>query len=157
MKRQYFWVVGLSVMVMSGMSNADQRGTPAGTWTWESLNREPRPLVIRLVRGSVEIRRRAGPVRVEVTRSARLSDPFEAAITVSERSDQILISDRYPVRASVNYRECLPPLDERGDFWSSDVRLMAVVWAPQDLPVKAEIMDHDLRALRMPPSLPPAR
>ena len=139
------------------MSNADQRGTPAGTWTWESLNREPRPLVIRLVRGSVEIRRRAGPVRVEVTRSARLSDPFEAAITVSERSDQILISDRYPVRASVNYRECLPPLDERGDFWSSDVRLMAVVWAPQDLPVKAEIMDHDLRALRMPPSLPPAR
>jgi hypothetical protein len=86
---------------MSGMSSADQRGTPAGTLTWESPNREHRRLMIRLVRGSVEIRRREGPVRVEVTRSARLSDPFDAAITVSERTDQILISDRYPLRPCV--------------------------------------------------------
>jgi hypothetical protein len=144
MRRRYFWALGLSALVMSGVSDADQTGTPAGTWTWESPNREHRPLVIRFVRGSVEIRRREGPVRVEVTRSARLSDPFDAALTVLERPDQILISDRYPMRAGVKYRECLPPLDARGDFWSSDVRLLAVVWVPQDLPVKAEIMDHDL-------------
>ena len=140
-RQRYACVLGLSAVVMSGMSNADQRATPASTWTWESPDREQRRLVIRLVRGSVEIRRREGPVRVEITRSADLSDPFEAAITVSERSDQILISDRYPMRSGVNYRECLPPLDARGDFWSSDVRLIAVVWAPQSLPVGVEVME----------------
>ena len=127
---------------MCGMSNADQNATPASTWTWESPDRDRRRLVIRLVRGSVEIRRREGPVRVEVTRSADRSDRFEAAINVSEQYDLILISDRYPMRSAVNYRECLPPLDARGDFWSSDVRLFAVVWAPPSLPVGVELMNE---------------
>jgi hypothetical protein len=85
------------------MSSADQNGTPSSAWSWESPNREHRPVVIRFVRGSVEIRRREGPVRVEVTRSADLSDPFEAAIIVSQASDGITISDRYPVRSGVNF------------------------------------------------------
>ena len=140
-RRRYACVLGLSALVMCGMSNADQRATPASTWIWESPDRDHRRLVIRLVRGSVEIRRREGPVRVEVSRSADRSDPLEAAVNVSEQYDQILISDRYPMRSAVNYRECLPPLDARGDFWSSDVRLIAVVWAPQSLPVGVEIME----------------
>jgi hypothetical protein len=139
--QRFSWVLGLCAMVMSCMSSADQNGTPSSIWSWESPSRNHRQVVIRFVRGSIEVRRRDGPVRVEVIRSAHRSDPFEAAIVVSQEADGITISDRYPARSGADYRECLPPVDARGDFWSSDVRLTAVVRAPQSLPVRVELTD----------------
>jgi hypothetical protein len=110
-------------------------------WRWESAQ-EDRELVIRFVRGSVEIRRQDGPVQIEVRRTALRSGAREATIVLTETQREVIITDVYPMRSPAVRQECLPPLDRRGDFWSSDVHLHAVVRGPHRLRVRVELMDR---------------
>jgi hypothetical protein len=129
-----------SCLSLTWLANAQAAPEP-DPWRWESAH-ENRELVISFVRGSVEIRRQDGPVQIEVRRTARRSDAREATIVLTESQREVIITDVYPMRSPAVRRECLPPLDQRGDFWSSDVQLHAVVRGPHRLRVRVELMDR---------------
>lgn len=68
-------------------------------------------------------------------------DPGAVSFAVERTLGAVTIEDRYGRPLIAPWRECLPPLSERGNFWASDVVMAAVIYAPAHLPVRVEIMD----------------
>jgi hypothetical protein len=69
------------------------------------------------------------------------ADPAAVTFAVERAGGAVTIEDRYARPVMATWRECLPPLGQRGDFWNSDVVMNAVIYAPAHLPVHVEIMD----------------
>lgn len=109
-------------------------------WTWTSAEAGSRPLTVRIVRGSYRIVRRAGPVRVSMSVKSPLGNAAAVSFRV-ETGARVTISDVYPAGAVRTWKECLPPEDSRGDFWSSDAVIDALITAPPSVPVAVEVMD----------------
>ena len=68
-------------------------------------------------------------------------DPAAVTFDVERAGGAVTIEDRYGRPVIATWRECLPPLGERGDFWTSDVVMNEVIYAPSHLTVHVEIMD----------------
>ena len=110
-------------------------------WRWIAADSERRPLVIRLVHGSVRIVRRPGPLEIEFSARSKTQDPRAVTFVVTGEGRRIVVGDRYPQANPFNFRECLPQSDARGDIWHSDILVDGLIYAPADIPVVTEIMD----------------
>ena len=113
-------------------------------WQWQGRPGDRRALVLKLVRGSARVVRRAGPVELVITRLSPSGGANGVSILIEEQPRAVTIVDHYPARRLRTWTECLPPEDERGAFWDSDVVLDATVYAPEGVSVRAEIMDRQV-------------
>lgn len=112
-----------------------------GRWEWVGDRDDPRPVVINLVRGTAHVVRRPGPVRIVIDARSKRVDPNVVRFDVREERDRIAITDTYPKRRLLmTNRECLPPEDARGDFWSNEVWISATVRAPVGVAVDVRFM-----------------
>jgi hypothetical protein len=111
----------------------------AAPWYWETGDVKGKSLRISLVRGSVRIVRRAGRVRIALLQSSAVASSAFVTMVVDEGADLIAVVDRYPGQLNGS-AECLPPLTARGNFWASDVRVEAVVYAPDGFPIEVDVM-----------------
>ncbi|HZU51149.1 MAG TPA: hypothetical protein VE968_04660 [Sphingomicrobium sp.] len=141
-----FGVALLSVFAAAPASVVDGQRSSLGTSarTWVLVDQRAQPLLLRLVRGSARIVRRGGPLKIELRRHSKLDDPGRVSFIVKKDARSITITDRYPYVGGSGDRECLPPDDDRGHFWGSDIVVDAVIYAPPGLRVTAEIMDARL-------------
>ena len=114
--------------------------TARSAWNWTGSIGDSRPVTIRIVRGSYRIIRDEGPVTVAIKVHSAGGGPVPVKFGV-ENGDQLIISDVYPASGFRSWKECLPPEDARGDFWTSDAIIDAVIHAPQSVEVKVEVMD----------------
>jgi hypothetical protein len=119
---------------------------PAARWQWASVVQAGGSLEVRLVRGSVRAERISGQqATVTVVRRSARSDPLTTELSVDTAGMDFRIVDRYPGPHGANQRgDCLPPLDTRGDFWHSDVRVDAVVRVPSNVRLIVRLMDGDI-------------
>lgn len=130
-----------------GCATADTRSSSGAPRTsvsqlrWTGTNQNHRPLVLRLVRGSARIVWRPGPIEIQFRTRSSAQDPRAVTFVVSDEDQRIAVSDHYPAGDPLEFRECLPPEDARGDFWHSDVVVDALIYAPAGLAVETQIMD----------------
>lgn len=109
-------------------------------WAWSGSANDRRPLIIRLVRGSISVVRRPGPVEISI-RAVSKSSPA-VRYDLEAGAEAITVTDRYPPAARWSRSECLPPMDQRGNFWDSDVRAEARISAPVGVVVDAHVMEQ---------------
>ena len=115
-------------------------------WRWTGAMRGGGTIEIRLVRGSVHAETIPGQeATVILVRRGDRSDPVTARLSVDTVGADFRILDHYPAPNATGPREdCLPPLDARGDFWHSDVRVDAVVRIPARARLIVRVMDGDI-------------
>jgi hypothetical protein len=120
-------------------------------WRWTGTVPIGGTIEIDLVRGSVRAEATAGrKVVITLVRRGEHSDPAEVQLAVDTTNGVIHIQDRYPMVGPVTLRhDCLPPIDRRGDFWHSDVRLDAVVQVPADVRLVVQLMDGGIDVRRV--------
>jgi hypothetical protein len=123
--------------------NAQYVVLPDGdTWNWTQLASDVRALEINLVHANVVIE----PSDTLIAELVIFADSDQnhrsaVSIVVSEHNGQYRISDRYPPRSAISHQaECLPPIDERGDFWHYNVLLKAKLRVPRHMIVSVRTM-----------------
>jgi hypothetical protein len=100
---------------------------------------------IHLVRGSVRAETIPGQeAEVVLVPRSDHSDPAAVRLSVDTVGSDFRVVDRYPTAAPGPRRECLPPLDERGDFWHTDVRVAALVRVPAHVRLIVRLIDGDI-------------
>ena len=118
-------------------------------WRWTAP--DPRAaLRIDLVRADVTIVRSSdNRLSISIAATGGIEDANRLRIDVTEKNDGYVLSDRFPPRSMiVAPKECLPPPDERGDFWLISTKLRVVVAAPtgwEENIVVNQGSIHDLR------------
>jgi hypothetical protein len=152
MRRALLALVPVAVSAAGAAAQPPAAHGPGGDWRWVAAPGDRRPLHVRIVRGSYRIVRREGPasVTMHVRSPEGTSDPVRFEVQYGER---VTISDIYPARIR-GMRECLPPQGERGDFWSSNAVIDAVIRAPESLEVEVDVMDQRPAARGMERRLP---
>lgn len=110
----------------------------SSSWTWTAD--EAGHLIVRLVRGSATIVRRPGPLKVGMRSHSSTEDPSIVSFKTERAGNGVIIHDQYPTFRWSYWRECLPTVHERGRFWASDVKVDAIIQAPENLPIVVEIM-----------------
>ena len=112
------------------------------TWNWTQPVSDVGTLEINLVRATVVIERSNATVAELIVSAGSDQDHRSAvSIVVSEHNGHYRISDRYPPRLAISHRtECLPPIDERGDFWHYNVLLKAKLRVPRHMIVSVRTM-----------------
>jgi hypothetical protein len=123
--------------------NAQRLVLPDGdTWNWAQPVSAVRALEINLLRANVVIEPSNAPI-AELIISVDSDQDYRSAVSivVSEHNGQYRISDRYPPRSAMSQQaECLPPIDERGDFWHYNVLLNAKLRVPRRMIVSVRTM-----------------
>ena len=117
----------------------------ATPWRWSASDLPSRgEFIIRLVRGSVRASvRQPGFAEINAARTAITSDPTRVDLAVRQTVDSIEIYSRYPTPGEL--RECLPPLDERGDFYHHDGRADLDVSLPVGWRLRVEILSCGMK------------
>ena len=112
------------------------------TWNWTQPVSDVGMLEINLVRATVVIERSNATVAELIVSAGSDQDHRSAvSIVVSEHNGHYRISDRYPPRPAISHRtECLPPIEERGDFWHYNVLLKAKLRVPRHMIVSVRTM-----------------
>ena len=91
-------------------------------------------ITIRLVRGSVHVVR-GDSITLAAQRSVETVD-----LIVRESADHIELVARYPYDLE-EAAECLPPIDERGDFYHHEGRIDIELTVPDGWRVQSEILE----------------
>jgi hypothetical protein len=72
-----------------------------------------------------------GHVTVTIVAEGSAEDAARLWIDVTEKDGGYSLSDRFPRRSALAFsKECLPPPDERGDYWLVSTKLRVTVAAP---------------------------
>ncbi len=115
-------------------------------WAWNQHT--PTGVIdIDLIRADVKVVRREGPVEIRIVRLPGTGRASEVKIAASQVDDILNVRDLYPTRVLAGRAECLPPLDERGDFWHDDVRFAATIWAPPAIQVTVRVKDGQVEGV----------
>lgn len=119
---------------------------PAATapphWSGEEPLRAGSTFALNLIRASVRIVRRPGPARLEVS-SRGQSSLVGVKLKVDHTDAGVSVTDIYPAGAPVRMRrwmECQPPVDARGDFLNSNVRLDVTLFLPPGVTPAIRVM-----------------
>lgn len=138
--------VAAVALAFPGSVHAQTPAYPAAEWRWAGTVTAGGTVEVRLVRGSVRAETIPGrEATVILVRRGDRSDPATAQLSVDTAGIDFRIVDRYPAPSGTGPRgDCLPPLDARGDFWRSDVRLDAVVRIPPHVRLIVRVMDGDV-------------
>lgn len=106
---------------------------------------------IDLIRGGIRIGERPSrsQARILAVIAGRLTSPHLVKLKVDTAGDVIRIRAEYPPRsiASSELQECLPPEDQRGDFFHSDVGIQLSLDVPPGTRVTARILAGDIEAI----------
>ena len=112
-------------------------------WRWTGHAAAVPPIRLDLIRANVTIEPSAkDEIEIDLSLHARPEHAQRLWIDAAVREGALLIQDRYPARArwAMFGNECLPPADERGDFWLVPATLHVVIHAP-----RGERIDVDIR------------
>jgi hypothetical protein len=137
------WMALVSGPASAQNFNAQRVVLPDGdTWNWTQPASDVRALEINLVRASVVIEPSNAPIaELIIFADSGQNHQSAVSIVVSEHNGQYRISDRYPPRSPISHQaECLPPIDERGDFWHYNVLLKAKLRVPRHMIVSVRTM-----------------
>ena len=118
------------------------RGMPV--WSWSSDAAPGMALRIDLVRADVTVvPSRDGRISVTLEAEGSPDDAARVWIDVSRQGGAVVVGDRFPIRPPWTFpTECLPPPDERGDFWLVSTRLRVVVAVPKGVVPTIVIKDR---------------
>lgn len=119
---------------------ASMATTAAPDWRWQGTADR---IDIDLVQADVRIVEAPGEPSVRI----RGEGPGAGAVTFTALSAEGVthIRDRYPDRGRWS-RECLPPADERGDFWAYPIRLKVTVAVRPGTPLRIRVMRGNIHA-----------
>lgn len=115
----------------------------AAPWQWVGRDVGARgEISIRLIRGSVRATATAErSIIIRAQRHARRANPDQVEMIVSNAPEHIELTTRYPARSSFTMTECLPPVDERGDFYRHDGKVDVDVDVPTGWSLHVEILE----------------
>ena len=118
-------------------------------WVWEGKGATGGDVELNLVRASVRVLRRPGPVRIEITARGQ-PDLSGARLVVADTKGGISVTDIYPPHPALlpSGIECEPPIGARGDFLHNDLVLDATLHLPPGVDVSGHIMGR-----REPPQI----
>jgi hypothetical protein len=120
-------------------------------WQWAVLADREASMRIDLVRADVTVVSsvdRHAIVKIATEGSAE--DAVGLWIDVTNKDGVYIVSDRFPRRSTRSYPiECLPPPDERGDFWLVPTKLRVNVAAPIGWPLRIMVAHGSIRDLRL--------
>lgn len=125
-----------TIIVESVPRSADE------TWVWRKPSIHVQSVDINLVRANIVVEP-SDSANVEVIIVAEGDRGVDSAVSfvVSQQDKRYRVVDRYPAKSSkINSIECLPPVDERGDFWNHQVALTVTLRVPRQMHVIAHTM-----------------
>jgi hypothetical protein len=132
-----------TLMLVIGMPRLPaQEVSPRGAALlhWTGDRRQLDAVHIRIIRGQIHVRNvRSSGITVDVYGAWKTSSSPAVWIVPAVTGRTLQVMDVYPARDSNNPHECLPPTDERGDFWSSDVFLEVEITAPPGTKIEREV------------------
>ena len=119
-------------------------------WQWAALADRKASMRIDLVRADVTVVSSADRrAIVKIATEGSAEDAVGLWIDVTNKERVYILSDRFPRRSILSYpTECLPPPDERGDFWLVPTKLRVTVAAPIGWPLRVMVADGSVRDLR---------
>ena len=123
-----------------GGTPASAREDDARDWVYEQAEPSINAVTINLVRGEAMIIRRPGPVHISIKKYSPTNREEEVSIDMTRHNGKLEITDIYSKHIFNMWKEGLP-ITFRGNFSSSDVRLKAVISAPENVNVSVEFMD----------------
>lgn len=102
-------------------------------WQWSGPSNQALTVRIDLVRADVKIVASSDDmVSVRIVTEGTTEDAARVWIDVAQKDGSYVLSDRYPQRSPwAMLPECLPPSDERGDFWVVSTRFKVIIAAPR--------------------------
>ena len=107
---------------------------------WTGDRRQLDAIHIRIIRGRIHVRNvQSSGITVDVYGASKTSSSPAVRIVPAVTGRTLQVMDVYPARDFNNPHECLPPTDERGDFWSSDVVLEVEISAPPGTRIEREV------------------
>ena len=109
-------------------------------WEWRGAANE---IDIDLARADVRIVATRGAPAIRIVATG--ADAAAVAFSATPADGMVRIRDRYPPRGRWA-DECLPPVDERGDFWTYAVPLEVVISVPPGTRLRVRVMAGDIRA-----------
>lgn len=123
------WLLGLSATP----------STPAAAeWQWQGV---AAILDVDLVRADVRIVASPDAAMVRIVPAGPGAVAFSSAAT----ANGVAVHDRYPPRGRWS-KECLPPVGERGDYWTYAVPLQVTIAVPAGTRVRVRLMSGSIRA-----------
>jgi hypothetical protein len=119
-------------------------------WRWNAPSTRDITVHIDLIRADVTIvPSNDSHVAVTIVVQGPAEDAARLWIDVTEKDGGYVLSDRFPRRSMFAFpKECLPPPDERGDFWLVSTTLRVTVAAPSGWLPRVSVTEgsvHDLR------------
>jgi hypothetical protein len=112
------------------------------SWVWKEKATAIRAFELDLVRADIEILPSDDPA-VELVMLTDHDSVYRPAVrlAISHSNGRYRIVDIYPARsANAGMIECLPPIDERGDFWRYPLALRVKLKVPRGMPVTVQTM-----------------
>ena len=110
-------------------------------WLFKQPMRSEQKLELNLVRATVRVTRRPGPMRIEI-RPSQGSTLEGVSFRIDQDARGIKISDVYPPAPPAGFAtECEPPSGERGAFWRSNVEMDVLISLPPGVQSEVHVMD----------------
>lgn len=148
-------VAALPVVLASSFAAHAELLAPSPTlglphWRWTAPSTGDATVRIDLIRADVTIvPSNDSHVAVMIVAQGLAEDAARLWIDVTEKHGGYVLSDRFPRRSALALpKECLPPPDERGDFWLVSTKLRVTVAAPSGWQPRVSVTEgsvHDLR------------
>ena len=145
----------LSALLFCGTPVRAEPVQPSSTaglpqWEWSGAVAQASGMRIDLVRADVTIVTSTDDrLTVKIVAEGSAEDASRVWINVSLKDGVQMLSDRYPERSPwAILAECLPPSDERGDYWIVTTKFRVVIAAPRGTRPAVTVMSGTVRDLR---------
>jgi hypothetical protein len=110
----------------------------ATEWNWRAAATR---IDLDFVRANVQIISRKGVPEIRVVPGG--DDVAAVTFSAVEVDGVVRIRDRYPPRARWP-GDCLPPVDERGDYWTHVVRLEVTILVPPQTRLRVRVTSGNI-------------
>ncbi|KRC82433.1 hypothetical protein [Sphingomonas sp. Root241] len=129
--------MNIPVALLSLLSSLD---TPAVAEAWEWRGAAA-VIDVDLVRADIRIIVKDGPSEVRIV--PRGDDAASVTFSAASAGDVVRIRDRYLPRARWP-NDCLPPVDERGDYWTHMVPLQVTIQVPPESHLRVRVISGNI-------------
>ena len=123
---------------------------PPSNWRWHVAATPNTTVQIDFIRADVTIVPSTdNRLVVTIVAEGPVEDAARLWIDVTEKDGAYVLTDRFPRRSMLAFpSECLPPPDERGDFWLVSSKLRVTVAAPSGWRPHISVKEGRVRDLR---------
>ena len=130
------WIALQLLLPASAMAQAETEPD----WVFEEEQSQIEGVRIDLVRGEAMVVRRAGPLSIRISNHSATGKSGKVSLRMINEGGVLEITDIYPANTYNMWRECLP-ITARGNFFTSDARFRATIYAPENIEVSVTFMD----------------